>query len=61
MKLEIAIDYSVPRQQERVAVVRIKQSLVEAIVRDHFNKMDYRERQLWLMKNNVKAISTDIV
>lgn len=61
MKLEIAIDYSVPRQQERVAVVRIKQSLVEAIVRDHFNKMDYKERQLWLMKNNVKAISTDIV
>ena len=60
MKLEIAIDYSVPRQQEKFAVVRIKQSIVEAIVRDHFNKMDYKERQLWLMKNNVKVISTDI-
>ena len=61
MKLEIAIDYSVPSQQERIALVEIKQSLVEAIVRDHFNQMDYRERQTWLMKNNVKAISTDLV
>jgi len=55
MQLEIAIDYSVPRQQERVALVEIKQSLVEAIVRDHFNQMDYRERQTWLMKNNARS------
>jgi len=61
MKLELAIDYSIAKQREEVASVEIKQSLARAMVQDILNKMDYKERQIWIAKNNVKVLSSSLI
>lgn len=61
MKFEVVIDYNIPDQREKVALVQIKQSLAKAMVQDALNKMDYNERQVWIKKNNVKVISSNLI
>ena len=61
MKFKLAIDYSVAKQREQIASIEIKQSLAKAMVQDVLNKMDYRERQIWITKNNVKVISSNLI
>ena len=61
MKLKVAIDYDVLRQRERVAEVKLTGAQAKAIVVDYFNKMDYKERQLWMMKQKVETLSTALI
>lgn len=61
MKLKLAIGYNVARQRESVASIKIPRKLAHAIVTDHFNNMDYKERQSWLTKNNVKIESSNLI
>lgn len=48
---DIEIDYDT-RQQKPVHVsVNLTNSKVKEIVRDFFNKMEYKEKQDWINKN----------
>ena len=51
MKLSIAVDYEVSRQREWISDIKLTNEQVSAIVKDYFNKMDYKERQAWITSN----------
>tara|TARA_Y100000310_G_scaffold344761_1_gene459311 strand:+ start:1940 stop:2125 length:186 start_codon:yes stop_codon:yes gene_type:complete len=61
MKLKVAVDYNVVRQREQVVEIRLTAAQAKAIVTDYFNNMDYSGRQLWLIKQKVKTLSTELV
>ena len=61
MRLKVAIDYNVSKQREQVAVIRLTAAQAKAIVAGYFNNMDYGERKLWMIKQKVKALSTELI
>jgi len=61
MRLKVAIGYNVARQKERVAEFKISSAQARAIVTDYFNKMDYDERELWMIKQKIKTVSTQLI
>ena len=63
MKLKIAFDYDRMAQKEVGVELDITEHIARNIVRSHFNKLDYNDRQRWIHNNldndNVKHISEE--
>ena len=63
MKLKIAFDYDRMAQKEVGVELDIPEHIARNIVRRHFNKLDYNDRQRWIHNNldndNVKHISEE--
>ncbi|MBU97971.1 MAG: hypothetical protein CL429_02640 [Acidimicrobiaceae bacterium] len=55
MTFNVPIDYYVPKQEEVVVEINLTDLQVKAIVQDHINRMDYKERQAWIKKQGVKV------
>jgi hypothetical protein len=63
MKVKIAFDYDRIAQQEVGVELDIPEHIAQNIIKSHFNKLDYADRQRWIHNNldddNVKHISED--
>ena len=63
MKVKIAFDYDRIAQQEVGVELHIPEHIAQNIIKSHFNKLDYADRQRWIHNNldddNVKHISED--
>ena len=63
MKLKIAFDYDRMAQKEVGVELDIPEHIERNILRSHFNKLDYNDRQRWIHNNldndNVKHISEE--
>ena len=63
MKVKIAFDFDKMAQQELGVELDIPKHIAQDIVKSHFNKLDYADRQRWIHNNldddNVKHISED--
>ena len=51
MKLKIAFDYDRMAQKEVGVELDIPEHIARNIVRSHFNKLDYNDRQRWINNN----------
>ena len=63
MKVKIAFDFDRMAQRELGVELDIPEHIAQAIIKSHFNKLDYGDRQRWIHNNldddNVKHISED--
>jgi len=63
MKVKIAFDFDRMAQKELGVELDIPEHIAHNIVKSHFNKLDYGDRQRWIHNNlddnNVKHISED--
>ena len=63
MKVKIAFDFDRIAQRELGVELDIPEHTARAIIKSHFNKLDYNDRQRWIHNNldddNVKHISED--
>ena len=55
MKVRKAIDFDKVEQREVVVDFTLDKKQVKEIVKNFFNVMDYRERQVWLNENVSKS------
>jgi hypothetical protein len=63
MKIKIAFDFDRIAQQEVGVELDIPEHIAQNIIKSHFMKLDYRDRQRWIHNNldddNVKHISEE--
>ena len=63
MKIKVAFDFDRMGQKELGVEFDIPEHIAHNIVKSHFNKLDYVDRQRWIHNNldddNVKHISED--
>jgi DNA polymerase I-like protein with 3'-5' exonuclease and polymerase domains len=63
MKVKIAFDWDRMAQKELGVELDIPEHTAQALIKSHFNKLDYPDRQRWIHNNidneNVKHISED--
>ena len=63
MKVKIAFDFDKIAQRELGVELDIPEHIAQNIIKSHFNKLDYADRQRWIHNNldddNVKHISED--
>jgi hypothetical protein len=63
MKVRVAFDWDKIAQKELGVELDIPEHIVQEIVKSHFNKLDYVDRQRWIHNNldndSVKHISED--
>ena len=63
MKVKIAFDFDRMAQKELGVELDISEHIAQSIIKSHFNKLDYADRQRWIHNNldddNVKHISED--
>ena len=63
MKVKIAFDFDRIAQQEVGVELNIPEHTAQSIIKSHFNKLDYADRQRWihnnLDKDDVKHISEE--
>jgi hypothetical protein len=63
MKVKIAFDWDKMAQKEIGVELNIPEHIAKSIIKNHFNKLDYSQRQTWIHTNlpdkNVKHISED--
>jgi len=63
MKVKIAFDFDRIAQQEVGVELDIPEHIAQNIIKSHFNKLDYADRQRWIHNNldddDVKHISED--
>tara|TARA_R110000851_G_scaffold30635_1_gene83547 strand:+ start:6411 stop:6617 length:207 start_codon:yes stop_codon:yes gene_type:complete len=63
MKVKIAFDFDIMAQKEIGVELDIPEHTGREIIKSHFMKLDYKDRQRWVHNNidndNVKHISED--
>ena len=63
MKVKIAFDWDRMAQKELGVELNIPEHIAQALIKSHFNKLDYADRQRWIHNNldndSVKHISED--
>jgi aminoglycoside phosphotransferase (APT) family kinase protein len=63
MKVKIAFDWDRMTQKELGVELDIPEHTAQALIKNHFNKLDYADRQRWIHNNldndNVKHISEE--
>ena len=63
MKVKIAFDFDRMAQKELGVELDIPEHIAQSIIKSHFNKLDYADRQRWIHNNlddnNVRHISED--
>tara|TARA_R110000824_G_scaffold117801_1_gene269826 strand:+ start:926 stop:1129 length:204 start_codon:yes stop_codon:yes gene_type:complete len=63
MKIKIAFDFDRMAQKELGVELDIPNNIAHNIIKSHFMKLDYRDRQRWIHNNldddNVKHISEE--
>lgn len=63
MKIKIAFDFDRMAQRELGVELDIPEHIAQNIIKSHFMKLDYGDRQRWIHNNldndNVKHISED--
>jgi len=63
MKVKIAFEWDRMAQRELGVELDIPEHIAQSIIKSHFNKLDYADRQRWIHNNldndSVKHISED--
>ena len=63
MKVKIAFDFDKIAQRELGVELDIPENIAQNIIKSHFNKLDYADRQRWIHNNldddDVKHISEE--